>query len=154
MLLVLFCGLWLHFESLQIAVQPLSLVDSSARVHHHPERPYHLAAPVHKWNCYRRWTTYRYPQPRITHQAIVCHKRCLFVYKEHHQTLNVQFLNEAFHVCNAKHLISFLLGVQELNSNSQMVTSCSMSVVTEGMLAKMVSQKTGLTDLHKHLVRW
>ena len=40
MLLVLFCGLWLRFESLQIAVQPHGLVDSSARVHRHPERPY------------------------------------------------------------------------------------------------------------------
>ena len=41
MLLVLFCGLWLRFESLQIAVQPHGLVDSTARVHRHPERPYH-----------------------------------------------------------------------------------------------------------------
>ena len=40
MLLVLFCGLWLCFESLQIAVQPLCLVDRSAHVHHHPECPY------------------------------------------------------------------------------------------------------------------
>ena len=32
--------LWLRFESLQIAVSPLSLVDSSACVHHHPEHPY------------------------------------------------------------------------------------------------------------------
>ena len=46
MLLVLLCGLWLRFESLQIAVQPHGLVDSSARVHRHPECPYHLAAPV------------------------------------------------------------------------------------------------------------